>query len=196
MRSPSMVIETVVTTLDRAGAVNFAAMGVVWGAESITIRPFTNTRTYRNLSEVGEAVVNVTDNVLIFARSALSQEKFECVPARQVRGVVLKDTCYWREVVVRQIVLPENDNGTARRAEVVARVVGGGAVRQFEGLCRAKHAVVEASILASRLRLLPRQETLNELDRLEALVERTGGSTEREAMGFIRAYVAGKLSPA
>ena len=189
-----MVIETVVTTLDRAGEANFAAMGVVWGEESITIRPFANTRTYRNLSEVGEAVVNVTDNVLIFARSALSREKFECVPARHVRGVVLKDTCYWREVVVKQIVLPENENGAARRAEIVTQVVGGGAVRQFGGLCRAKHAVVEASILASRLRFLPRQETLKELDGLDALVEKTGGPTEREAMDFILAYIAGKLS--
>ena len=188
-----MVIETVVTTLDEAGEANFAAMGVVWGEETLTIRPFTNTRTYKNLTRTGEAVINVTDNVLIFAKSALGRERFECVPARRVRGVVLRDTCYWREVSVQEVVAPPPETG-ARRADVVTRVVGGGEVRQFDGLCRAKHAVVEASILASRLRFLPRDEILAELTRLDALVEKTGGRQEREAMEFIRAHIAKKTS--
>jgi hypothetical protein len=188
-----MIIEAVVTTLDEAGAANFAAMGVVWGEEAITIRPFTSTRTYRNLARVGEAVVNVTDNVLIFAKTALSHEQFESAPASQVRGVVLKEACHWREVVVRRIILPGGHAGPGR-AEIVTKVVGGGELRPFAGLCRAKHAVVEASILASRLRLLPPDETLRDLDRLDALVDKTGGPDERKAMDFIRAYVATRLA--
>ena len=189
-----MVIETVVTTLDESGEPNFAAMGVIWGAETLTIRPFTNTRTYRNLTRTREAVINVTDNVLIFAKSALSRERFDCTPAARVRGMVLRDTCYWREVSVKEVVLLRGDAPGAGRADVVTQVVGGGEVRQFDGLCRAKHAVVEASILASRLRFLPRDEILGELLRLAALVEKTGGPEEREAMEFIRAHVAKKTS--
>ena len=188
----SMVIETVVTTLDEAGEPNFAAMGVVWGEETITIRPFTNTRTHKNLIRTREGVINVTDNVLIFAKSALSQERFECVPATHVRGVVLRDTCYWREVSVQEVVAPHPESPGAGRADVVTQVVGEGEVRRFGGLCRAKHAVVEASILASRLRFLPRDEILGELTRLDALVEKTGGRQEREAMEFIRAHIARK----
>ena len=183
-----MIIETVVTTRDDTGAVNFAAMGVVWGEDVITIRPFVNTRTYKNLTRVGEAVVNVTDNVLIFAKSALSHEPCDSMPARHVGGAVLKDTCHWREVVVERIVPPAD--GAPPRAQVVTRVVGGGQLRPFAGLCRAKHAVVEASILASRLHLLPRDEVLRELDRLDVLVDKTGDAQEREAMTFIRAAVA------
>jgi hypothetical protein len=190
----SVVVETVVTTLDEAGEPNFAAMGVVWSGETITIRPFTNTRTYKNLARTGEAVVNVTDNVLIFAKSALSRERFDCMPAARVRGVVLRDTCYWREVSVQEVVAPDPEGPGAGRADIATRVVGGGEVRQFGGLCRAKHAVVEASILASRLRFLPRDEIFGELARLDALVEKTGGREEREAMEFIRAHVARKTS--
>lgn len=189
-----MVIETVVTTLDERGEANFAAMGVVWGEETLTIRPFTNTRTYRNLLRAGEAVVNVTDNVLIFVKSALSSERFECVPARHVRGVVLRDACSWREVVVEKILPPGGDAQGPGRADVVTRVVGGGELRPFVGLCRAKHAVVEASILASRLRLHGADAVLSELARLDALVEKTGGPGEREAMEFVRAYVRQKAS--
>ena len=186
-----MIIETVVTTLDPAGQPNFAAMGVVWGEARITIRPFLNTRTYRNLVASREAVVNVTDNVLDFARSALSHEPLPWVSARYVRGAVLRDACHWREVAVEAVTPPVATGPGGGRAEVVTRVVGTGAARPFAGLCRAKHAVVEASILASRIRRLPRAEVLGELDRLQVLVEKTGGADERDAMVFIRAFVGG-----
>lgn len=187
-----MIIETVVTTLDADGEPSFAAMGVVWGEDAITIRPFVNTRTYRNLGASREAVVNVTDDVLAFAKSALTHERLGTVPARQVRGVVLGDACRWREVVVAEIVLPDPTGPGPRRAEVRTRVVGGGEGRPFAGLCRAKHAVVEASILASRHRLRPRDEILRELDRLDVLVAKTGGAGEQAAMALIRGYLAAK----
>jgi uncharacterized protein len=184
-----MIIETVVTTLDEAGEPNFAAMGVVWGEETITIRPFTNTRTYRNLTRAGEAVVNVTDNVLIFAKSALSRQTFEAFAATRIRGIVLADSCHWREVRVRPRPAA-HPGGTPGRAEILTEVVDGGHLRPFCGLCRAKHAVVEASIIASRLRFFPVADVRRELERLRVLVEKTGGAQEHAAMDFIHAHVA------
>jgi hypothetical protein len=188
-----MIIETVVTTLDEVGEPNFAAMGVVWGEETITIRPFTSTRTYRNLVQAGEAVVNVTDDVLIFAKSALSGEKFDAFPATRVRGVVLKDSCHWREVRVRPLT-GSLQSAIEGRAEILTDVVGEGHLRPFSGLCRAKHAVVEASILASRLRFLPAAHVLSELERLSVLVQKTGDAREHAAMDFIRARVARRMA--
>jgi len=190
-----MVIETVVTTLDAAGEPNFAAMGVCWGDDTLVIRPYVNTRTFRNLEARGEAVVNVTDDVLIFAKSALTRERFACVPAERVRGVVLREACHWREVRVLDLGEAASGEGAAggpARADVTTRVVGGGVARPFVGLCRAKHAVVEASILASRLRFRPLGEILGEVEKLALLVERTGGPAEREALAFIRAFIARK----
>jgi uncharacterized protein len=184
-----MILETVVTTLDEDGETNFAAMGVVWGEERLVIRPYVDTRTFRNLVRAREAVVNVTDDVLVFAKSALSRERFPSRPATRVRGAILADACHWREVVVEEVAVPEGSGGGGR-ADVTARVVAGAVSRPFAGLCRAKHAVVEASIIASRLRRLPRDEVLRELDRLEPLVDKTGGPAEREAMAYVRAHVA------
>ena len=62
--------------------------------------------------------------------------------------------------------MPEPRPAGGGRADVATRVVAGAVGRPFAGLCRAKHAVVEASILASRARRLPRDEVLRELDRL------------------------------
>jgi hypothetical protein len=182
----SLIVETVVTTLDEQGEPHFAAMGVVWGEQTIVIRPYPNTRTFRYLRKHREAVVNVTDDVLLFAKSALTHERLECEPAVHVQGVVLRDACHWREVRVREIALPAAD---ASRADVITHVVGAGTLRPFVGLCRAKHAVVEASILASRLRFLPLSEVVSEMGRLETVVDKTGGAREREALLFIRSYI-------
>jgi hypothetical protein len=188
-----MIVETVVTTLDEDGEVNFAAMGVVWDEERLVIRPYVDSRTFRNLARAREAVVNVTDDVLVFAKSALSRERFPSRPAATVRGVILADACHWREVTVEHVSAPEA-RSSGGRADVVTRVVAAAAGRPFVGLCRAKHAVVEASILASRARRLPREEVLRELDRLDPLVDKTGGPTEREAMAYIRAHVVRRVS--
>jgi hypothetical protein len=188
-----VIVETIVTTRGAGGAPHFAAMGVLWGEDRITIRPYVTTRTYRNLAASREAVVNVTDDVLLFVKSALTHEHLPSGPARHVGAVVLHDACHWREVTVEAIAVPEG----AGRAEVVTRVVGRGERRPFPGLCRAQHAVVEASILASRRHLLRLEEILGELARLDELVEKTGGDREREAMTFIRAYLGrARVEPA
>jgi hypothetical protein len=44
-----VIIETILTTQDDRGAVNFAPMGVEWGEETIVIKPFLETTTFRNL---------------------------------------------------------------------------------------------------------------------------------------------------
>jgi hypothetical protein len=185
-----MILETVVTTLDEDGQANFAAMGVVWGDERLVIRPYVDTRTFRNLVRAREAVVNVTDDVLVFAKSALSRERFPSRPATRVQGAILADACHWCEVRVEDVAVPEPGPGSGGRADVTARVVAEAVGRPFAGLCRAKHAVVEASILASRVRRLARDDVLRELDRLSPLVDKTGGPAEREAMAYIRAHVA------
>src|SRR2546427_5366683 len=91
-----MIIETMITTLDREGRANFAPMGVVWGEDEIVVKPYRETTTHRNLLETGEAVVNLVDDVLYFVRGALSSPTFPSVPAVVVRGVVLEAACSWR----------------------------------------------------------------------------------------------------
>ena len=75
------------------------------------------------------------------------------------------------------------------RARVTTEVVGGGVGREFLGFSRARHAVLEASILASRARLLDPEEIRVELERLQVLVDKTAGPREREAMAYVRAKV-------
>ena len=178
------IIETVVTTINPDGSVNCGAMGVEWDAERIVIKPFRGTRTLRNLRATGAAVVNVTDDLLLFSQAALGDPHPPTRPAASVPGAVLADACSWREVRVEAI------DDDAQRPRVTTVVVDRGVQREFLGLNRARHAVLEASILASRARLLPPEDIRAELRRLQVLVDKTGGPREHEAMQYVRAVVA------
>ena len=181
------LIETVVTTTGTDGVVNCAAMGVRWGEEELVFWPFDTTRTLRNLRLHGEAVVHLTDDVLLFVQSALGQPRPAMRPARAIAGSVIDDAHAWREVVVTEIAPASGDTPRSRvRARVVASGTG---TRQPLGLCRARHAAVEASILASRMRWLGADHVRAELSRLQELVDKTAGPRERAAMDYVRRYV-------
>jgi uncharacterized protein len=173
------VIETVVTTINPDGSVNCGAMGVEWGEARILIKPYRGTRTLRNLRATGAAVVNLTDDILLFSQAALGEPQPPTRPATSVEGAILDDACSWREVRVEGF-----DDG-AERAVVTTVVVASGTGREFLGLNRARHAVLEASILASRARLLPADDIRAELSRLQPLVDKTAGPREREAMAYV-----------
>ena len=182
------LIETVVTTTGSDGVVNCAAMGVRWGDQELVFWPFDATRTLRNLRAHGEAVVHLTDDVLLFVESALGHPRPPMRPASAIDGAVIEDVQSWREVVVTDITPAADETPRSRvRARVVASGTG---TRPALGLCRARHAAVEASILASRLRWLGGERVWAELDRLQELVDKTAGPRERAAMEYVRRYVA------
>ena len=177
------VIETVVTTINLDGSVNCGAMGVEWSPPQIVIKPYRGTRTLRNLRATEAAVVNLIDDILLFSQAALGDPHPPTRPAAGVAGAVLDDACSWREVRVEAI------DERAQRARVSTVVVGGGTGREFLGLNRARHAVLEASILASRARMIPAEDIDAELGRLQVLVDKTGGPRERAAMAYVTRYV-------
>jgi hypothetical protein len=184
------LVETVVTTVDHSGVVNCAAMGVRFGERELAFWPFARTRTLRNLRVRGEAVVHLTDDVLLFVQAALGDPHPPMRPARAVTGWVIEQAYAWREAAVRSIAPIDGGRRFEVRAEVLAAGSGEG---QPLGLCRARHAVVEASILASRLRLLGAERVHEQLAGLEQLVEKTGGERERAAMDYVRDYIARRI---
>ena len=178
-----MIIETIVTTIAADGTANFAPMGVEWGDETIVLKPFLETATYRNVVATRAAVVNLTDDVRIFARAAISNPQYESAPATTIRGVVLEGCCSWRELEVQSI------DSTPPRSRVEAKVVHRGTRREFIGFNRARHAVLEAAIYATRLHLLPRPFIESELARLQDIVNKTAGPQEFEAMALLTAHI-------
>ena len=183
---PRVIIESIVTTVDGDGRVNCAPMGVEWdGADEtpIVLKPFLDTATYRNVSATRAAVVNLIDDVRVFARAAISNPDYPTEPATVVRGVVLRDCCAWREVEVRSI------DSTPPRSRIETMTVHRGRHRDFIGFNRARHAVLETAIYATRLHMLEREFIEGELARLQVIVDKTAGPREHEAMALLTEYV-------
>jgi uncharacterized protein len=178
-----MIIESIVTSMDPTGNINFAPMGVEWGEETIVLKPFLETATFRNVSATRAAVVNLTDDAMLFAQGAISSPQFPSTPAIVVRGVVLEAACSWRELEVISI------DDTPPRSRIETRVAHRGVRREFIGFNRARNAVLEAAILATRTHLIPAEEIRQEYARLQVVVDKTAGPREREAMAFLTEYV-------
>ena len=182
-----MILEGVVTTTNDDGTTNVAPMGPIVdeSLKSIVLRPFRTSRTYANLKERPEGVLHVTDDVLLLARAAIGrlENSPDTHPAEHVAGAVLTDACRWYEFVVEQL------DDSAERTRIEARVVHGGRHRDFFGFNRAKHAVLEAAILATRLHLLPEEEVREEFRRLAVPVEKTAGPREHEAFALLSQHV-------
>jgi hypothetical protein len=184
-----MIVETIVTSLTPDGDVNCAPMGVEWGDDEIVLKPFVETATFRNLLATQCAVVNLIDDVRVFARAAISNPSYTTVPAEVIEGVVLADCCSWRELAVKSI------DSTPPRSRIETRVVHRGMKREFIGFNRARHAVLEAAIYATRLHLLPRAFIDSELSRLQVIVDKTAGPAEVEAMALLTDYVRAAPDP-
>jgi hypothetical protein len=73
-------------------------------------------------------------------------------------------------------------------------VVDRGRIRDFFGFNRAKHAVIEAAVLATRLEFLPAEKVRQEFRSLATIVEKTAGQQERRAFQLLDEYVGELLN--
>jgi len=187
-----MILEGIVTSQDAAGELNVAPMGPIVdeSMSTLLLRPYQTSRTYRNLKEHPQGVLHVTDDVLLLAKAAIGQldETPETIPAELVRGAVLKSACRWYEFQVEEL------DDSEERTRIVCRVVHAGRLRDFFGFNRAKHAVLEAAILATRVHILPPQELRDQFAALKTPVEKTAGPDEQTAFDLLSNFVEQQLA--
>jgi len=184
-----VILEGLVTTLDLDGSLNLAPMGpkVEPGqSDAFVLRPFQTSTTYHNLKALGAGVLHVTDDVLLIAQGALGRIDANEIPTRSadvVQGRIVKTACRYFEFRVTDI--DDQSERTTIRVETVAS----GQLRPFFGLNRAKHAVIEAAILATRTHILSIEDILADYRRLAPLIEKTGGPDEETAFAMLREHV-------
>ncbi len=186
-----MILEGLVTTLNADRSVNLAPMGptVDERMERLLLRPFPSSTTFANLQRHGEGVFHVTDDVELLAHCAVGDvwQLPAMRAAELIDGQIVCDACRWYAFRVRTI------DTSGQRALIDAEVVAQGVQREFFGFNRAKHAVLEAAILATRVGLLPAEEIRAEMARLAPRVAKTGGPRELAAFEFLRQYVDERL---
>jgi hypothetical protein len=187
-----MILEGIVSTQNSVGDINVAPMGPIVdeAMQSFVLRPFQTSTTYRNLKGHPFGVLHVVDDVLLLAKAAIG--RLENTPptfqAITIPGHVLKSACRWYEFKVESL------DDTDERTRIEARVVHSGRLRDFFGFNRAKHAVLEAAILATRIHILPADEILTQIDALRSPVDKTAGPNERAAFQLVDEFVQSSLS--
>ena len=191
--TPSMIVEGVVTSVDSAGQLNVAPMGpIVHGNfDSLTLRPFQTSTTFQNLQQTRCGVFHVVDDVTLLAQAAIGQltEVPPTRPANTITGRILVDCCRWFEFRVTDFDV--GDQRTVLQTGIVAT----GEVRPFFGFNRARHAVLEAAILATRVHLLDEQMIMDQFEVLKSAVDKTGEVAESEAFAMLQNYVAAAFEP-
>ena len=192
LESNQFILEGVMTTVSKDGQVNIAPMGPIVDPQisKLILRPFTSSTTYRNLKATGEGVFHITDDVLLLARGAIGkvtagdvESGAEIRPADKVASVVLTGACRYYEIRVTSL------DDSQQRTRIEAQVVTANTLRPFIGFNRAKHAVLEAAILATRLHLTGTGPVLVEYERLASLVDKTGSQREHQAMAELKNFV-------
>jgi uncharacterized protein len=191
-----VILEGILTTLNPEGLLNIAPMGPKIGPDlsmkTFELRPYRSSTSYQNLKARGEGVFHVTDDVLLLAQAAIGEPLIpepELHPARLVSGWVLGGACRYFEFRVTDV------DERADRARFTVETLAEDRLRDFLGFNRARHAVVEAAILATRTAFLPRAEILNDFDRLAIIVAKTGGPVEAEAFRLLHDHVLKPFGP-
>lgn len=179
-----MIYETVVTTVDKAGAVHIAPFGVTLDGTGLSIAPFRPSTTLDNLEATGCAVINLTDDVRIIAGALTGRRDWPTRPATIVPGRVLEAALSHREARVASVA-PDDT-----RPRFYLDIVHEETHAPFPGFNRAQAAVVEAAILVSRLHMLPADKIEREIAYLTIAVEKTAGPREREAWDWLMQAVA------
>ena len=138
------------------------------------------------ISEHPQGVFHVIDDVLLLAQAAIGRldETPATFAAEKITGRVLASACRWYEFEVESL------DATHDRTEIRVRVVHTGRLRDFFGFNRAKHAVLEAAILATRLHLLTQNDVERQLAALRSPVEKTAGPRELVAFQLLTDFVA------
>jgi hypothetical protein len=181
----AMIREVILTSVNGAGLVHVAPLGLIAEGDGWIIAPFRPSTTLDNLRAVPFAVANYTDDVRIFAGLLTGRGEWPMVASDTVPVSRLAAALAHAELAVERV--SEDD----QRPRLHCRVVCSAQHAPFGGFNRAKAAVVEAAILVSRLHLLPREKVESEIAYLESAVRKTAGADEQQAWGWLIEKVRG-----
>jgi uncharacterized protein len=183
-----MIRETIVSTVNRAGHVHFAPLGIIAEDGGWIVAPFYPSTTLNNLRAIPFAVANFTEDVRIFAGCLTGRGEWLATASEAIVVPRLAAALAHSELAVTHITEDE------QRPRFHCRVLCNVAHAPFKGFNRAQAAVIEAAILVSRLKMLPRDKVEREIAYLEIAVRKTSSPNEEEAwswlMEAIRAFYA------
>jgi len=174
-----VIFEAIITSTNVDGSSHIAPFGTREQDGMVLISPFRPSASLDNLLRSRNAVVNLTDDVRVFAGCLTGRRNWPVRSADKVQGWVLDGALSHRE-----LELVETREDTVR-PDLLFKVTHEKTHMPFHGFNRAQAAVIEASVLVSRLHMLPEERIRTELKYLSIAVEKTAGEREWQAWSWL-----------
>ena len=174
-----MIYETIITSVDAQNRVHIAPFGIREHEGQVIIAPFRPSATLDNLLTNRCAIVNLVDDVRIFAGALTGHNEWPFHPAIKVKGFVLDAALAHRELELTDI------REDATRPQLYFKVVHEEMHTPFRGFNRAQAAVIELAILVSRLHMLPPEKIETEMAYLQVAIDKTAGEHEQQAWSWL-----------
>lgn len=174
-----MIFETIITSIDSQGEAHVTPFGVKHEGEKVIISPFKPSKTLDNILNSRAAVMNLTDDVRVFAGALTKKKVWRLLPTSKVTGFRLDDCLSHVEL---ELVGVRED---PERPQLVMQRVDTQQHKAFDGFNRAQAAVIELAVLTSRLHMLPPDKINAELKYLQIAIDKTAGERELEAWGWL-----------
>ncbi len=188
---PNVIYECILTT-KADNETNVAPMGVVFEHDTVLLRTFKNTKSYKLLTRVPYGVINFTDNVEIFYVTTFNTEidfnelltSSTSVPVPSLINAYAK-----LEFSVEEVVC-EDDNKVVFRCKVLKALWKRREARPYT---RAEHAIIESLIHATRIKFFLEHGMIQEAIRLTLLVKHYDALISRIAPNTVYSSIMNKL---
>lgn len=179
-----MIFETIIITTDANQTPHVTPFGVRYEADNVIITPYKPSTTLDNILASHFAVMNMTDDVRVFAGALTGHNSWPLLSVdknqhSQNVGYRIADCLAF---TLLEMIEVRDD---LERPQLIMKVVKTENNYAFKGFNRAQAAVVELSILVSRLHLLSKEKVMNERAYLQIAIDKTAGKREQEAWAWL-----------
>ncbi len=182
-----MIFETIITTVNLVGKPHITPFGVKYDGDLVFISPYKPSTTLDNILATKTATLNITDDVRVFAGALTNNNSHIKLAPLQASNFQTNGHAGYRLVNAlshSELALIEVKDD-AERPQLIMQKIHSETHAPFLGFNRAQAAVIELSILVSRLRILPREKIEAELAYLQIAIDKTTGKRELEAWGWL-----------
>jgi len=178
------VRETIVTTKNIDDTIKVSPLGIYLESNILKIRPFKPSISLENILRNGSGVINYVDDVRIFASCIVKKNiKINFLKTKHIDCSSIEEAVSHTEFTVEHI---EDDN---LRPTIVCKPVNEEIHKMYYGMNRAKSAVLELCILASRLGIIEDKKIQDEIKYLQIAIDKTSGENELEAWTWLIDYI-------
>ena len=174
-----MIYEVIISTMNEDGSSHIAPMGVSQKADFIVLKPFKPSKTLDNILTQKIAIMNIVTDVRVFAGAVTGRSNFNLVALPDGKGFFLKDALSYLTLSLAEI------HDDEIRSTLYMNKVNVIHLSSFKGFNRAQAAIIEASVLMSRLDLLSQDKIKQEIKYLEIAITKTAGKKEIQAWEWL-----------